>query len=343
MLQHQAARLCLQPCQPFRWCNLSLPYPQLPPASPPPSSASLRLFPLSLRGHHAALQQSAMIVPHITERSLCLFAAFLANQGLQASSITAYLSAVRHLQISAGLPSPTTDSWPWLHYVSRGIKCSQNQPQRVRLPITTSILKQLHSIWFSNNYGFPVYKAKLLWAVASTTFSASLDSGSYCHPRAAPYPPPSTRPGRRFLRESHSVHPLNQEGQNDPFGKGAQVALGSTHSRPLCPVNAFKEFLEARPPSPEPLVITENASPLLKEAFVSEISRALETASLNPALYAGHSFRIGAATSAVAAGIPAHMIQTLGRWSSDAFKLYIRASRDSLAQVSATLASLSSC
>ena len=80
--------------------------------------------------------------------------------------------------------------------------------------------------------------------------------------------------------------------------------------------------------------------PLLKEAFVSEIRRALETAGLNPALYAGHSFRIGAATSAAAAGILAHMIQTLGRWSSDAFKLYIRASRDSLAQVSATLASL---
>ena len=45
----------------------------------------------------------------LTERSLCLFAAFLAIQGPQASSIMAYLSAVRHLQIPVGLPSPTSD------------------------------------------------------------------------------------------------------------------------------------------------------------------------------------------------------------------------------------------
>ena len=80
--------------------------------------------------------------------------------------------------------------------------------------------------------------------------------------------------------------------KNDPFGKGAQVILGSTHSRPLCPVNALKEFLEARQPSPEPLFITEDASSLLKEVLVSEVCRALETAGLNPALYAGHSFKL---------------------------------------------------
>ena len=81
----------------------------------------------------------------------------------------AYLSAVRHLQISTGLPLPTTDSWPWLHYVIRGIKRSRNQSQRVHLPIATSILKQLHGVWF-DIYGHPCYKANLLWVVASTAF-----------------------------------------------------------------------------------------------------------------------------------------------------------------------------
>ena len=51
---------------------------------------------------------------------------------------SAGLLAVRHLQISIGLPLPPTNSWTWLHY---GIKRSQNQPQWVRLPITISILK----------------------------------------------------------------------------------------------------------------------------------------------------------------------------------------------------------
>ena len=42
----------------------------------------------------------------LTDRSLCLFAAFLANEGLRAQSISVYLSAVRHLQIAAGFQAP---------------------------------------------------------------------------------------------------------------------------------------------------------------------------------------------------------------------------------------------
>jgi hypothetical protein len=39
---------------------------------------------------------------------------------------------------------------------------------------------------------------------------------------------------------------------------------------------------------------------------------------LDPKFYKGHMFRIGAATSAAARGIPLSVIQNMGRWKSDA-------------------------
>ena len=55
-------------------------------------------------------------------------------------------------------------------------------------------------------------------------------------------------------------------------------------------------------------------------------------------MYAGHSFRIGAATTAIAGGIPVDVIKTLGRWKSQAYQLYVRIPDTQLASISKSLA-----
>jgi len=58
-----------------------------------------------------------------------------------------------------------------------------------------------------------------------------------------------------------------------------------------------------------------------------------------PGNFSSHSFRIGAATVAAHNGVPDHLIQALGCWSSSAYQLYIRTLSESLAALSTELVS----
>ena len=68
-----------------------------------------------------------------------------------------------------------------------------------------------------------------------------------------------------------------------------------------------------------------------------KVREALQPSGVDVSHYSGHSFRIGAATAAAAAGIEDSLIKTLGRWRSSAYQLYVRVPRERLASVSKQL------
>ena len=102
-------------------------------------------------------------------------------------------------------------------------------------------------------------------------------------------------------------------------------------------MKALQNYLMLRPPLPGPLFIFASGKPLTKQNLTFETRKLLQQAGLNSSNYAGHSYRIGAATTAAKAKLPSWLIKTLGRWSSDCYERYIKTPSTTLSAVSAVL------
>ena len=125
--------------------------------------------------------------------------------------------------------------------------------------------------------------------------------------------------------------------KTDCFRTGVSIYLGKTNCH-LCPVSAVLSYIAVRGLDPGPLFRYENGTPLTREALVRELRLALASVGVDPSPYAGHSFRIGAATTAAAAGVEDAVIKILGRWQSAAYQLYVKLPRASLASISSRIA-----
>jgi site-specific recombinase XerD len=86
--------------------------------------------------------------------------------------------------------------------------------------------------------------------------------------------------------------------------------------------------------------ITDDGHPLSPTQINQILKDTLHRAGINPHRYSSHSFRAGAATSAAAAGLPEWLIKALGRWSSDAYQIYITTPPSAFAAVPMKLCEL---
>ena len=67
-----------------------------------------------------------------------------------------------------------------------------------------------------------------------------------------------------------------------------------------------------------------DGTPISRTYFTQQLNISLIGCGLDTKLYKGHSFRIGAATTTAIDGVSEQKIRAMGRWSSNAFKIYIR-------------------
>ena len=233
---------------------------------------------------------------------------------------------------------PTFHS-PYMKVLLRGIRRvrAQQAPARVWLPITTSLMRRIKA-----QLSLPPasYLKVLIWAACSIGFFGFLRAGEFLVPDGAHFDPSRhlSLSDINLVTSAPQWHFLVtiKASKTDQFFQGAQVVLGATGSD-LCPVEALLDYLSSRGPALGPLFILPDGGPLRRPQFVEEVQQALSASGLVGLNFNSHSFRIGAATSAGAAGVPESTIKVLGRWKSMAYQRYIRPSTEDLAQVSSQL------
>ena len=208
---------------------------------------------------------------------------------------------------------------PRLQYVLRGIRRFQGDKfsRAVRPPVTWALLQVVCA--FISRSEAPFDRDMLLSAVLLAFFGLL---------RVSEYTSPS--PSRFVPSACLTIHDVSinwsrgvaliciKQSKTDPFRLGVTVRVGVIQHR-LCPVSALVRFLARRGPRPGPLFLFQDGRYLTRAHVQNLLVRSLPfVPHVNT-----HSFRRGGASALAAAGTPAHVIQVLGRWRSNAFTLYL--------------------
>lgn len=244
------------------------------------------------------------------------------------------------MQVVLGLPEPREfSSLPRLRLVQSGIQRTHPQrvarSERVRLPITPAILARMKQHWVTKDAQIP--DQLMLWAAATLCYHGFFRAGEITVPTVRGFDQ-SIHLAWGDIAADDQVRPSSikvhlKRSKTDQLGNGVDVFVGRTGS-PLCPVEAITQYVAARGSRQGCFFLFDDNSPLTKPRFVARVRHVLQSLGLPYDSFAGHSFRIGAATAAAQAGIEDSVIQMLGRWSSAAFLAYIRTPREQLARYS---------
>ena len=256
----------------------------------------------------------------VNESSLCKFVSYLADEKLKHHTRKTYLSGVRFFQIRSGLPDPFHGShMPRLEYIMKGVKRAEAQSggkPRLRLPITPPLLKLMKGVWSTSAVS---HDTKMTWTACCLVFfgflwageMTTLDDGSY---------DPSVHLGFGDIVVDNPRCPsflrvTIKQSKTDPFRKGVDIFVGRTGTH-ICPVAAILSYLACRGSGSGPLFVFSSGRFLTRQRFVELVRAALSSAGVDQEKYCGHSFRIGATTTAAAKGVKDSIIKTLGRWES---------------------------
>lgn len=282
----------------------------------------------------------------ITDANMCLWASYYATTEkvkLSYGTIKTYAFGLSYLHTELGFEN-WRDQLSLFRRCMIGIKRSLGGSDRklARLPITTDLLNQMYQrLNAGSNYTHALY-----WAAATLATYGLLRISEFCACDS-----PSSQDSYKLLylkqiqmfdmnnrviklpnlgtasKVSHYTIHLRSS-KTDPFRQGITIHI----SHPIA-VQAMITYLLNHPRlhGAESYLFIDHMTnetpsvevPLRRSVMINMTRTLLDSMGIDSSLYHGHSFRRGGATSLASKKVPDSVVQVLGRWRSDCFKLYV--------------------
>ena len=270
-----------------------------------------------------------------------------AGHGNKHGTILQKLSSIRYFNIDLGYGNPLGNC-PSLDRIMKGIRRECGAVSR-KLPVTSDMLRRI-----VEKADFTQLRTRAVVTSIVTAFIFLLRCSEYSSEADGSL-------GKHAIRRFHVVFKRNgivttnpmiadQVEMTIPSSKTDQQGQGHTRTHyktdgPLCPVRLLAEWMcytnAYDMPSGAPLFSFLN--PDIKEPIVQSVTRSRVTKVLKaaatelgypPAAISTHSCRSGGATALIHAGVHPTVVQCMGRWCSDIYRIYCTFSAGLMAGVS---------
>ncbi|XP_056612821.1 nuclear pore complex protein DDB_G0274915-like [Triplophysa dalaica] len=259
------------------------------------------------------------------------------SKNLQASSIKGYLSGLQFFhKLIFGSPSPQIAS-SQTSMLIKGIQRGHPSRPDPRKPITLEILTKC-IITLRQGY-HSTHTARTLDAMFLLAFfgflrCSELTITSKFNPDIHP------TISDLSVMDDDTISYFIKQSKTDQTKRGHLIYIFNLPSA-LQPYQTLQAYLQLRStqtlnPS-DPLFVDDFNRHTTRFWFQKHLKLVLIQSGIPADNFSSHSFRIGAATTAAQKGLSQHQIQTLGRWSSEAFKSYIRSDRSHIKEAHRTL------
>jgi hypothetical protein len=251
-----------------------------------------------------------------TPNTLSLFTVYMCHH-IKPNSVATYLSGICQ-QLEPYFPDVRiARNSALVHRTLQGCRRLCATPTSRKRALTLGDLETVtNALTNSSDYNDLLFLAQLL-----TGFFALFRLGEMTYPDDPQLRDPRKVTKRTSVRFSDNSFQFFLPGHKaDRFFEGNTIIVRK-NGRIFDPHKHFLTYIEARDnkfPFSSPLWLTSSGAVPTRSFFIKRLRRFFSSDT------AGQSLRAGGATSLAENGVPPSIIQAIGRWASDTFKIYIR-------------------